>query len=360
MSRATQDVEAVRWFVSMGILRGAYIVILMVSILLLMAFTNWKLALVVWAFIPLIAWRSTVMALTLRPIWTKIQEGLARMATVLQEALTGARVVKAFAREEYEGEKFEREAQAVFQDSYTSARIQATNAPLMSGLWLAATAATLWVGGREVANGNLDIGELTAFLLYLTVLQMPVRVLGWVIMISSRANAAGQRIYEILDAESAVKEKPNAVDLKNVKGNVRFDDVSFGYDAISPVLANITIEGKPGAVVALMGPTGSGKTTVVNLMPRFYDATGGTITIDGIDIRDVTLSSLRNTIGTVQQDVFLFSSTIAENIAYGAVNSTQEQIEAAARAAHIHDFIMELPDGYETWVGERGITLSYW
>jgi ABC-type multidrug transport system fused ATPase/permease subunit len=187
---------------------------------------------------------------------------------------------------------------------------------------------------------------------------MPVRVLGWIIMISSRANAAGQRIYEILDAESAVKEKPNAVELKNVKGNVRFDDVSFGYDAISPVLANINIEAKPGAVVALMGPTGSGKTTVVNLMPRFYDATGGTITIDGIDIRDVTLSSLRNTIGTVQQDVFLFSSTIAENIAYGAVNSTREQIEAAARAAHIHDFIIGLPDGYETWVGERGITLS--
>jgi ATP-binding cassette subfamily B protein len=298
------------------------------------------------------------MALTLRPLWTAIQEGLARIATVLQEALTGARVVKAFAREQHEGEKFRREAEAVFRDSYASSRVQATNAPMMSGLWLAATAATLWFGGREVANGNLDLGQLTAFLLFLGILQMPVRMFGWVIMISSRANAAGQRIFDILDAESAVTERPGATELSEVKGRVRFDDVSFGYDAISPVLSHIDIEAKPGQVVALMGPTGSGKTTVVNLMPRFYDATGGHITIDGTDIRDMTLSSLRRAIGTVQQDVFLFSATIRDNIAYGAVDATQEQIETAAKAAHIHDFIANLEEGYDTWVGERGITLS--
>ena len=358
MSRATQDVEAVRWFVSMGLLRGSYVVILLIAVLVIMLATSWQLALVVWAFIPLIAWRSTVMALTLRPLWTTIQEGLARIATVLQEALTGARVVKAFARGEHEEEKFRREAEALFEYSYESSRIQAVNAPLMSGLWLMATAATLWVGGREVAAGRLEIGELTTFLLYLALLQMPVRALGWIIMIASRANAAGQRIFEILDAESAVREKPGAVELDAVRGHVRFEDVSFAYDAISPVLAHVDIDARPGQVVALMGPTGSGKTTVVNLMPRFYDVTGGRITIDGVDTRDMSLASLRQAIGTVQQDVFLFSATIRDNIAYGAVDATDEQIVEAAKAAHIHEFIVSLPDGFDTWVGERGITLS--
>jgi ATP-binding cassette, subfamily B, multidrug efflux pump len=358
MSRATQDVEAVRMFIMMGVIRGAYIIVLLVASLVLMMLTNWQLALVVWAFIPFIVWRSTVMAFSLRPLWTAIQEGLARLATVLQEALSGARVVKAFAREAHEGDKFRREAEVLFTDSYRSSRIQATNAPLMSGLWLVATAATLWVGGREVVAGNLDAGGLAAFLLYLSILQMPVRMFGWVIMINARANAAGERIFEILDAESAVREKAGATELASVKGRVRFDDVSFGYDAISPVLSHIDVDAKPGEVVALMGPTGSGKTTVVNLMPRFYDVTGGRITIDGTDIRDMTLASLRQAIGTVQQDVFLFSATIHDNIAYGAVNATTELVQEAAKAAYIHDFIMNLPDGYDTWVGERGITLS--
>ena len=358
MSRATQDVEAIRLFIQMGFLRLVYVLILMVATLILMVVTNWKLALIAWAFLPFIAWRSTVMAFTLRPLWMNVQEGLARMTTVLQEALTGARVVKAFARESYEGQKFRREAEAVFSDSYRSSRVQAVNSPLMTGLWLGAMAATLWFGGREVATGNLEVGELAAFLLYLTILQMPVRSLGWIVMIISRAQSSGQRIYEILDAETAVKERPGAVELEDVKGHVRFKDVSFSYDSISPVLKHIGIDARPGQVVALMGPTGSGKTTVVNLMPRFYDVTGGRITIDGIDIRDVTLAALRRAIGVVQQDVFLFSATIRDNIAYGAVNASPEEIGAAAKTAHIHDFIISLPDGYDTWVGERGLTLS--
>jgi ABC-type multidrug transport system fused ATPase/permease subunit len=358
MSRATQDVEAVRWFIHMGVLRLGYILLLLASVLVLMAFTNWRLTLIVWAFVPLIAWRSTVMALSLRPMWMKVQEGLARLTTVLQEALTGVRVVKAFAREKHEGEKFRREAEALFEHSYTSSKIQAVNSPMMSGLWLGAFAATLWFGGREVVNGNLDIGGLTAFLLYLSILNMPVRMLGWIVMISSRAQSAGQRVFEILDAESAVKEKPGALELAAVRGDVRFENVSFGYDVISPVLKGVDLEAKPGQVIALMGPTGSGKTTIVNLMPRFYDVTEGRITIDGVDIREATLASLRQVIGTVQQDVFLFSATMRDNVAYGAVDATQERIEEAAKAAHIHDFISRLPSGYDTWVGERGVTLS--
>jgi ATP-binding cassette subfamily B protein len=179
-----------------------------------------------------------------------------------------------------------------------------------------------------------------------------------VVILFARAQSAGERIYEILDAESAVKEKPAAVELRSVKGRVRFDKVSFGYDIISPVLRDVSLEAKPGEVLALLGPTGSGKTTVVNLMPRFYDVTGGRITIDGVDIRDVSLASLRRSIGVVQQDVFLFSATIRENIAYGAVDASDEQIVEVAKAARIHDFIVSLPEGYDTWVGERGITLS--
>jgi ATP-binding cassette subfamily B protein len=358
MSRATQDVEAVRWYIAMGILRGSYVLLLLVVVLGFMLITSWQLALVVWAFVPFIIWRSTVMAFTIRPMWMKIQEGLGNLGTVMQEALTGARVVKAFAREEYEGAKFEKEARTLFDYSYESSRVQAVNAPLMTGVWLAATAATLWVGGIQVTHNNLEIGELAAFLLYLSILQQPVRILGWIIMVVVRANAAGQRIYEIIDAESAVQERPDAVALAAPQGHVRFENVSFGYDSVSAVLSNIDIDAKPGQVVALMGPTGSGKTTVVNLMPRFYDVTAGRITIDGTDIRDLTIASLRDAIGIVQQDVFLFSATIRDNIAYGAVDATSEAIEEAAKAAYIHDFIVGLPDGYDTWVGERGITLS--
>jgi ATP-binding cassette subfamily B protein len=215
-----------------------------------------------------------------------------------------------------------------------------------------------WFGAQEIANGNLTAGELATFNVFLFLLQLPVRSLGWIVMLFARAQSAGERIYEILDAESAVKEKHDAPPLSEVKGHVRFEGVSFAYDAISPVLRGVDIDARPGEVVALLGPTGSGKSTVVNLMPRFYDVTGGRITIDGTDIRDVTIASLRDNIGIVQQDLFLFSATIRENIAYGAVDASQEEIERAARAARIHDFIMATPEGYDTWVGERGVTLS--
>jgi len=358
MSRATQDVEGVRMYISMGVLRLLYIVILLAAVLGLMLFANWRLALVSWVFLPPIAWRSVVMTTRLRPIWLRVQDGLARLGTVMQENLTGVRVVKAFSREAHESRKFAAEAGALFQDSYATNRIQAVNSPMLTALWMMATVATIWFGGREIIAGRLQPGELAAFMLYLTLLQMPVRVLGWVVILFARAQSAGERIYEILDAESAVKEKPGAVELRSVKGRVRFDKVSFGYDIISPVLRDVSLDAKPGEVLALLGPTGSGKTTVVNLMPRFYDVTGGRITIDGVDIRDVSLSSLRLSIGVVQQDVFLFSATIRENIAYGAVDASDEQIIEVAKAARIHDFIAGLPEGYDTWVGERGITLS--
>ena len=287
-----------------GVLRFSYVLLLLFAVLVIMLATNWKLALVAWSFFPLIAWRSTVMTSTLRPLWLEVQNGLARITTVLQETLTGARVVKAFAREDYESRRFSREARSVFEVSYRSSRIQAANGPAMTGIWMLALAATLAFGGREIIGGHLSIGALSAFLLYLTLLQMPVRSLGWIIMVLTRAQSAAQRIYEILDTKSAVSDRPGALDLRQVVGRVRFEAVSFGYDSLSPVLRGVDIDARPGQLVALIGPMGSGKSTVASLMPRFYDPTKGRICIDGHDIRDLSLASLRRAVGMVQQDVF--------------------------------------------------------
>jgi ATP-binding cassette subfamily B protein len=335
-----------------------YIFVLLLMVLCAMLVANWSLTLVAWALLPVVIWRSWAMTAQLSPIWMKVQDGLGRLGTVMQESFSGMRVVKAFSREEYESRKFAGEAESLFGNSYATTRISAFNAPMMTGLWMLAMVATIWYGGWQITQGRMAIGELTSFMLYLTILQVPVRALGWIVMLFARARSAAERIYEILDAESAVKEKPGATELEEVEGLVRFEDVSFGYDAVSPLLHEVSFEAQPNQVVALLGPTGSGKTTVVSLIPRFYDVTEGRITIDGLDIRDVTLASLRRSVGVVQQDVFLFSATIRENIAYGAVSASQEEIEAAARTARIHDFIEGLPEGYDTWVGERGVTLS--
>ncbi|MBI4220797.1 MAG: ABC transporter ATP-binding protein, partial [Chloroflexi bacterium] len=274
------------------------------------------------------------------------------------ENLSGARVVKSFGREDLEVAKFSKEAEALFRHSYDTTRLQSISVPAMFGIWMLGLTATIWFGGQEIAAGRLTQGELAGFALYLTLLQQPLRALGMVINVTARAFSAGGRIFEILDAESAVKEAPNANDLQVVRGHVRFENVSFSYNNLSPVLESIDVDAHPGQVIALLGPTGSGKTTIVNLLPRFYDATAGRITIDERDIRDLTLTSLRRSMAIVQQDLFLFSGTMRDNISYGAPAATQSQIEGAASAARIHDFIANLPDGYDTWVGERGLTLS--
>ncbi|MDA0352080.1 MAG: ABC transporter ATP-binding protein [Chloroflexi bacterium] len=358
MSRATQDVEAIRMYINMGVMRMLYILFLLVASLALMAQSNVKLALVSWSFLPLTAIVAMFAARRMRPYWTLVQDGMGRMSNVLQENLSGARVVKAFSREPYESGKFRAEAESLFDASYAQNQIQAFNTPLLNMLGVLALVATVWVGGRELAAGRLTTGDLLAFLSYLYILQQPMRMLGFLTNVLARTASAGERIYEILDAESAVQERPDARVLPHVEGRVAFDHVAFGYDRISPVLRDIAFEVEPGQVVALIGPTGSGKSTVVNLLPRFYDVSEGAIRIDDVDIRDLTLESLRASIGTVQQDVFLFIDTIRENIRYGRVDATDEEVEDAARVARIHDFITSLPEGYDTWVGERGVTLS--
>ncbi|MBI5285921.1 MAG: ABC transporter ATP-binding protein [Chloroflexi bacterium] len=358
MQRATQDVEAVRMFVNLGFIRLIYVAVLGVATLTLMIRVDYKLALLSWVFIPPTAFVAIRMTSLLRPIWMQVQNLQGQLGVVLQENLSGMRVVKAFGREDFESKKFNAEAERLFENSYRTNRIQAQYSPMLNGIWSLAMVATAWFGANQILHGDLRPGELLQFLLYLSMLQLPVRSLGWVTALWARAGTSGQRIYDILDAESAVQERPHATELTRAQGHVRFADVSFGYDLISPVLRHVDIDAKPGEVVALLGQTGSGKTTVVNLMPRFYDVTGGKITIDGTDIRDFTLASLRRAFGIVQQDVFLFSATIRDNIAYGASNASDEDVVHVAKLARIHEFIAGLPDGYDTWVGERGITLS--
>lgn len=358
MSRATQDVEGVRMYINFGIIRVGYILILLAGALYLMLQANVTLALVSWGFLPVIAVISVAMSMRLRPLWLAVQESQGRLSTALQESLSGVRVVKAFSREAFESQKFDLEATEQFRNSYATNQVQAFSQPLLTALNAAALVATTWIGGRQVAAGTLTTGELTAFLGYLYLLPSPVRMLGMIANILSRTVSAGQRIFEILDAESAVTEKPDAVVLPRADGRVEFDHVAFGYQSSRPIIVDVSLQAEPGQVFALVGPTGSGKSSLVNLMPRFYDVTAGAVRIDGVDVRDATISSLRRNIGIVQQDVFLFIDTIRENIRYGRQGATDEDVEQAAKAARIHDFILTMPDGYDTWVGERGVTLS--
>ena len=358
MVRATADVEVVRMFINFGAVQLTSTLLLAVVTLILMALTNVYLTLIVWAFLVIVIIRSAVVSSRLRPIWTDVQESQAQLGTVLQEALSGIRVVKAFGRAEHEGRKFGGSAAWLQRRSHDASMIQSFNQPLMTALGTLAMVAVVWYGGRQVIAGDLDAGALAMFLVFLTFLQMPIRGLGWMVMMVPRAATAGIRIFEILDQESEVQERPGAEPVEDPQGDVRFSDVAFAYDQRSPVLNGIDVHAAPGELVALLGRTGSGKSTVVNLIPRFYDVTAGQVSFDGRDVRDWTLEDLRRQVAIVQQEVFLFAATLRENIAYGRPDATQEEIEAAAKLARIHDFIQRLPQGYETWVGERGANFS--
>jgi ATP-binding cassette subfamily B protein len=358
MSRATVDIEAARMFLSAGLLNLIQIFIVVVGVGYLIAVLNWRLALMTLAFMPVIFWQTLYVSNKLQPVWTKVQQLIGALGTTLQESLFGVRVVKAFSLQERENRKFDVDAHALYDQQVAAARIQAVYTPLMTLLLGLPTVIVLWYGGRQVIAGQLTIGGATQFILYLGMMAGFVSRLGQLSAMISRTISAGKRIFEVLDSEPDVKDRPNAVTLGKVKGAVSFKNVSFSYNSLAPVLDGVSFDVRPGQLVALLGGSGSGKTTVVSLMSRFYDMTSGSITVDGADIRDVTLASLRKNVGVVQQDVFLYSGTIRDNIAYGAPQATNEQVVEAAKAAQIHDFIQGLPNGYDTWVGERGVTLS--
>ena len=358
MSKATADVDAVRMFVSMGMVRGLSIFLTIGVAGGLMFATNWRLGLVSMAFVPFVVWRALTMSRKLRPIWMRVQEETGNLTTVLQESLAGIRVVKAFGGRKYEEDKFDKKANSVADLTYAATRLFASHGSFMTFVFTLAIGAILLVGGNEVIDGRLTEGELASFILLMGIMQMPVRMAGWMVNTLTRASAAGQRIFDVLDAVSPVAERPGAGPMPRARGHVKFDRVSLGYGEDAVAIEDVDFEARPGQIVAILGGPGSGKTTVVHAIPRFYDVTSGAVTIDGTDIRDVTLASLRSNVGIVQQDVFVFAATIRANIAYGVDDATHEQIVAAATVAQLHDFIVGLPDGYDTPVGERGITLS--
>ena len=358
MSRVTSDVDAAQRFLSNGAIQIVSNVVSFFATLILMLSLNWRLTLISMVTVPVLAWRVGVYATKVRPMFAQIQQQVAVVNTRIQENIAGQRVVKAFARKQYEMDKFERDNMELLQRSIRAERLSAINWSLMRLLTEMSLAIILWYGGRQVISSELTLGTLMSFNMLLGQLLGPIRMLGWQVSMVQRTIASGERIFEILDTQADVRDKPGAKPIGEIEGRVTFENVSFAYDGVNMVLNNINLDVSPGETVAILGGTGSGKTTLINLIPRFYDVTEGKILIDGVDIRDVTIESLRRQIGIVTQETFLFSASLRDNIAYGKPEATDEEIVEAAKAAHIHDFIMSLPNGYDTLIGERGVGLS--
>ena len=359
MTRATNDVDLVRQFTGMGFLQLLNAIVMMVGSVAFLVSMNWQLSLIVLLIVPLALGVFGFFASRARPMFTKVQRELSALNTVLQENLAGVRVVKAFARELYEATRFG-DTNVALRDAHVSVgKMMAFVMPLIFAIANLGTLAVVWLGGLQVISGTLTIGELVAFNSYLLMLMMPVGILGMILAMISRAGASAERVLEILATQVEVKDKSDATLLTAIQGQVAFDNVSFRYFSSGEnVLSDVSFVAQPGQTIALLGATGSGKSTIINLIPRFYDVTQGQITVDGRDVRDATLESLRSQIGIVLQETTLFSGTIRDNIAFGRPDASIEEVIAVAKAAEAHDFIAEFPDGYNTWVGERGVTLS--
>lgn len=359
MIRATDDVEKVRLFIAQGLVLAAQAFILLTVTLAILLTTNWRLTLVVLPTLPLALVLFIIFGAVSQPLFVEVQRRISRMNTVLQEALAGIKVVKAFVREPYEQERFDRAADDLFFQSIKVSRTFAFLFPVIFLIAQLGQAAILYFGGQQILNGTLNLGEYQKFSLYLVYVFFPLGQLGFIISLMSQASASASRIFEILDAQSDVTDRPDAITLPPIEGHVEFKNVTFRYFGSSePVLNDVSFTAAPGQTIALLGATGSGKTTIINLIPRFYDVSEGAVLIDGHDLREVTLDSLRSQIGIVLQETNLFSGTIRDNIAFGRPEATMEEVIAAAKAAEAHDFITSFPDGYETPVGERGATLS--
>jgi ATP-binding cassette subfamily B protein len=358
LSRAIQDVERIRFLTGRATLRITDGIILLLSTSVILFSMNPRLAVLTMLSMPFLIHRALYFGRRFRPLSTEIQNQLGVLTSQLEQNLRGSRVVKAFAQEDAEIERFDVQNEKWFDLAALAARLQSFNIPLLDLIVNISTIVIIWYGGSLVIQQQLTIGELVAFTTYLSLLVGPVRSLGMVVPAIAMASSAGERIFEILDAVPEVRDAPDAIPLPAVEGHVRMEDVAFSYVNRNRVLHDINLEAKPGQIIALLGPTGSGKSTITNLIPRFYDPTGGRVTIDGYDLRKVTIESLRGQIGIVLQESTLFAATIRENLAFGRPDATEEEIIGAAKAAQAHHFISNLPDGYDTEVGERGVTLS--
>ena len=358
MSRATVDLQGVRFFLGYGLIFFFQNAITVISVTVVLLIFNWKLALISLAITPVLVAVAYRYSHVTHPTLREVQQKLADVATVAEENIVGVHVVKSFAQEPQESAKFHARSEAVFQQTVKANRQRALYVPFISWLPLLAQGAVLLVGARMVTSGELTVGGFVAFNLYLGMLVMPLRSLGMWIGQAQRATASGERIFQVMDEPEEIADRPGAVELPPGEGDLRFEDVRFEYLAGRPVLDGVTLDVPAGRTIALIGQTGSGKTTLTSLVPRFYDTTSGRVLVDGVDVRDVTLTSLRRAIGVISQDPFLFSASVRENITFGAPDLDDAEVERIAGLAQAAEFVEELPEGYDTIIGERGITLS--
>ncbi len=359
MSRATDDINQIRGMLMVCLRSLVQGIGTLVAVTVIMLTTDVPLALIALATMPILIWWTIRFGIVIRPMFLSVQQQFGVMTSALQENVAGGRVVRAFAQERAESHRFEAELEELFERNMRAAKNWSYNYPLtllMSGLSLTAV---VWFGAHQVIAGAISIGTLVAFQQYTSLLNEPIRWLGFAINRIARAQASGDRIFEILDTRPVIQNRPGAIPIDDMRGRVTFDHVTFRYrGAKVDALDAVTFTAEPGQTIALVGPTGGGKSSIISLIPRFYDVAEGEVAIDGHDVRDLQLASLRDHIGIVLQETFLFGVTIGQNIAYGRPDATREEIVAAAKAARAHDFIMRMPDGYDTMVGERGVSLS--
>jgi len=358
MSRATVDLQGVRFFLGYGLIFFFQNAITVISVTVVLLVFNWKLALIALAITPVLVVVAYRYSHVTHPTLREVQQKLADVATVAEENIVGVHVVKSFAQEPQESAKFHARSEAVFEQTVKANRQRALYVPFISWIPLLAQGAVLLVGARMVTSGELTVGDFVAFNLYLGMLVVPLRSLGMWIGQAQRATASGERIFQVMDEPEEIAERPDSIELPPGEGDLRFEDVRFEYLESRPVLDGVTLDVPAGRTIALIGQTGSGKTTLTSLVPRFYDATDGRVLVDGADVRDVTLTSLRRAIGVISQDPFLFSASVRENITFGAPGLDEAEVERIARLAQAHEFVEQLPEGYDTIIGERGITLS--
>ena len=361
MTRGMLDVEGIRRFVDGAMLRTIVLVILVGYGGYHLIGIDPALGALALSFVPVVAWRAAVSSITLRRTWRALQERMSILTRVMEENLGGIRVVRAFAARAFEMAKFDTASDSAIVLAMRRIQIRYTNAAFMTFSYYLAMGLVLWVGSHKIIEGAITVGTLAEFLAFMAILQQPVRQVGMIVNSTARAFVSGGRVFELLDMDPAVQDKPGAAPLRLTDGVIRFEHVDFAYgegEGASPALHDVNFEVGPGKSLGIVGPPGSGKSTIAHLIPRFYDPTLGRITIDGQDIRDVTLDSLREAVGVVQQDTFLFTATVDSNVAYGDLSADRERIVNATDSAQLHEYIDSLPTGYDTLVGERGLTLS--
>ena len=358
MSYVTNDVNALQSAMVENVVEMVTESVILIASIVMMIYLDWKLFLVTFSTFPIVLLFIDQFGKRIRKSGSRIQEVTADITSVLQETVSSARVIKSFVREDYEINRFDKENLNNFRANMKYAQLSATLTPTIEFVAAVGVTIILWYGGNSVINGSITAGSLVAFLTYAVNISNPIKRLSRVIGNIQKALAAAQRVFDVLDLPETIKNTPDAKALPPVKGKVRFDHVSFSYDPGEEVLSDVSFDVEPGEMVAFVGPSGAGKSTVASLLPRFYDVNDGSISIDGTDIRGVTLNSLREQVGIVPQETILFNGSVYDNILYGRLDATKEEVEAAAKAANAHNFIMELPDGYNTMLGDRGVNIS--